>query len=165
MWFFRKLFGLFFVGLLILGIFGFFGGGRHGRYQEAYSQGYIDGQRAAASSESAAEGAESAAKSVPDSVPGANVYYHGHSFFFPGFGLLFCLVPLLFFGLMFMGMGRRRWYRGNHYGHWGRGSWGYDGPCGPRRWGSRSGWDEGVKEKSPEDIDDGPGADEPIYRA
>ncbi len=160
MFFFRKLFGLFFIGLLVFGLLGIFGRSGHRQYQEAYRQGYIDGQQAAASSEGTADGSQSTPKAVPDGVPGAHVFYRGHGFFFPGFGLLFCLIPLFFFGLFFMGMGKRR----RHKGHWSDKHWGH-GPCGPRGWDSRREREEAPKEKSPEDIDDGPGPDEPIYRA
>lgn len=163
MFFFRKLFGLFFVGLLIFGLFGIFGRSGHHRYQEAYRQGYTDGQKSMTNSEAAAEGAESAPKAVPDGVPGAHVFYRGHGFFFPGFGLLFCLIPLFFFGMFMMGMGKHH-RRNGHRGHWKHGHWGH-GPCGPRHWDRRDKQEDGPKEKSPEDIDDGPRQDEPIYRA
>ncbi len=164
MFFFRKLFGLFFFGLLVFGLLGLFGGGRHGRTQSAYRQGFIDGQQAAAvGSEAAAEGAEGASTAVPQQMPGTNVYYRGHGFFLPGFGLLFCLIPFFFIGLFFMVFGRGgRHGHGRHRGPWGHhrggyGPWG-QGPCGPKR-----SWQEEPKEKSPDDIDDG--ADEAIRRA
>ena len=164
MFFFGKLFKLFFLGFLILGILGFFGRGGHGRYQSAYQQGFIDGQQSAATSKAAVpDGVEGPVPVVPERNPGANIYYHGHGFFFPGFGLFFCLIPLFFLGMFFMGFGRRRWHGHHHHrGNWGpygsgRGPWGY-GPCG-------HGKDEGgrTKEKSPDDIDDG--SDEPIFHA
>ena len=141
-----------------------FGRGGHGRYQSAYQQGFIDGrQAAAAGSEAAPKGAEAATAPVPNQIPGANVYYRGHGFFFPAFGLFFCLVPFFLMGLFFMAIGKRRWHGGRYH----RGDWGYHkgghgpwrhGPCGPR-----SDWEENPKEKSPDDIDDG--SDEPIFRA
>ena len=164
MFFFRKLFGLFFLGFIFLGILGLFGRGGHGRYQSAYQQGFIDGQQtAAASSEAAPAGAEETASAAPSQPPGTNVYYRGHGFFFPGSGLLFCLIPFFLMGLFFMAFGKRRWHgyhhhrgqRGHHRG--GYGPWGH-GPCGHRK-----DWEDSPQEKSPDDIDDGP--DEPIMRA
>lgn len=164
MYFFRKLFGLIFFGLLIFGLFGMFGRGRHHQYQEAYRQGYVDGQQAAVGSEESADGTQSAPKAVPDGVPGTHVFYRGHGFFFPGFGMFLCLIPLFLFGLFFSGMGKRRWHKG-HRGHWNH-KHGGRGPCGPRGWHSgRERQEQEPTEKSPEDIDDGPGPDEPIYRA
>jgi hypothetical protein len=164
MFFFRKLFGLFFFGLLIFGLLGVFGRGGNGRYQSAYRQGFIDGQQAAAAGKEAVpDGAEGAIPANPDGIPGAYMYYRGHGFFFPGFGLLFCLMPLFFLGLFFMAFGRHRRHGHRHQrGHWGHGPWGH-GPCGPNRWGHHESGQESPKEKSPEDIDDGP--DEPIFRA
>mgnify|MGYP001818095503 CR=1 FL=1 len=159
MFFFRKLFGLFFVGLLIFGLWGLFGRAAAGRYQNAYQQGFVAGQQAAASSkEGVAAGAAEAAPAAPDGHQGTQVYYRGHSFFFPGFGLLFCLIPLFFLGLMFMGFGKRRWHKHGYRG----GPWRH-GPCGPgpRRYEAERA--DSPKEKSPDDIDDGP--DEPVMRA
>jgi len=164
MFFFRKLFGLFFLGFIFLGLFGFFSRGGHGRYQSAYEQGFIAGQQAAAASgEAAPEGAEGTKTAAPSQIPGANVYYRGHGFFFPGFGLFFCLIPFFLMGMFFMVFGKRRWHGHRHHrGPWGHhrggyGPWGR-GPCGSRRDG-----EDGAEEKSPEDIDDG--ADGPIMRA
>ena len=164
MFFFRKLFGLFFFGLLIFGLLGLFGRGGHGRYQSAYQEGFTAGQRAsAASNEAAPEGAEETTNAAPNQIPGANVYFRGHGFFFPGFGLLFCLTPFFLMGLFFMVFGKRRWHghrhlRG-HVGHnkGGHGPWGH-GPCGHRKH-----WQDSPQEKSPDDIDDG--SEEPIMRA
>jgi hypothetical protein len=158
MFFFRKLFGLFFLGLLLFGVLGFFGRSGQHRTQEAYQQGFMAGQQAAAaSSETKAEGAQETMTTVPHRTPGANVYFRGHGFFFPSFGLLFCLVPLFMIGLLFTFGGKRRWHKhGHHPGHWGR------GPCGPGRWGPHDGGEESAKEKSPEDIDDS--QDEPVMR-
>ena len=44
--FFKKLFGLFFIGLLIFGLLGFFGRSSGSGYDSAYRQGFIDGQQA-----------------------------------------------------------------------------------------------------------------------
>lgn len=163
MFFFRKLFGLFFLGFLIFGLLGLFGGGRHGRTQAAYRQGFMDGQQAAAASKEAApESAEEAAPVAPGNYPGANVYYRGHGFFFPGFGLMFCLIPFFFFGLFFMAFGKRRWHGRHHH----RGQWGHyrgHGPCGRGPWADKGARQDSSQEKSPDDIDDGP--DEPIMRA
>ena len=163
MFFFRKLFGLFFLGILVLGFLGLFGRGGHGghgRYQSAYHQGFIDGQQSVATnSEAAPAGAEKTTTATPNQIPGANVYFRGYGFFFPGFGLMFCLIPLFFFGLFFMVFGKRRRHHRGHWGHHrrGQGPWGH-GPCGHRMDREKS-----PQEKSPDDIDDGP--DEPIMRA
>jgi hypothetical protein len=168
MFFFRKLFGLFFFGLLIFGMFGLLGRGGHGRYDEAYRQGFIDGQQATSDSGKAApDTAGETTSAVPQSRPGANIYYRGHGFFFPGFGLFLCLIPLFMFGLFFMGFGKRRWHGHRHH----RGPWGHHGrgrgPCGPGPWGRGEGAEDSAQdsgqEKSPDDIDDG--SDEPIFRA
>ena len=162
--FFRKLFGLFFLGFILLGILGVFGRGGHGRYQSTYQQGFLDGQQVAAAQSAAdPETAAGAPVPVPNQRPGADIYFRGHGFYFPGFGLLFCLIPFFFMGLFFMVFGKRRWHRHHHH----RGGWGHrrggrppwkGGPCGPRRESPDS-----PQEKSPDDIDDGP--DEPIMRA
>jgi hypothetical protein len=144
MFFFRKLFGLFFVGLLIFGLFGAFGRGGSSRYETAYRQGFVDGQRAAVGDSSAAEAGKTA---VPDGAQDVNVYYHNDGFSFPGFSFLLCLVPLFALGLMAMGAGRHR-----------RHGRGWSGPCGGYApW--KNGWDQegrSSSEKSPDDIDDGP---------
>lgn len=160
MFFFRKLFGLFFMALLILGVFGLFGRMGHGRYESAYRQGFIAGQQAAAASDATAESGAAPVPAAPGAYPGANVYFRGHGFFFPGFGLLLCLIPFFFIGLMFMAFGGRRRH-GRPYRHW-RG-----GPCGPGPWRHHRRWEEKGKEKSPDDIDDGRdvGADGPIMHA
>ena len=146
MFFFRKLFGLFFVGLLIFGVFGAFGRGGGSRYEAAYRQGFVDGQQAAVgSSETTAETPKTA---VPSGTQGVNVYYRDHGFFFPGFGFLLCLVPLFALGLMAMGAGRHR-----------RHGRGWSHPCGSGHAPWKNGWDQegsSASEKSPADIDDGP---------
>jgi len=161
MFFFRKLFGLFFLGFIFLGLLGVFGRGGHGNDQSAYEQGFMAGQQAAAASnEAAVDGAAETASAAPSQPPGTNVYYRGHRFFFPGSGLLFCLMPFFLMGMFFMIFGKRRWHgHGHHRGRWGhhRGPWG-QGPCGHRK--ER---EDSPQEKSPDDIDDG--ADEPIMRA
>ena len=141
MFFFRKLFGLFFLGLLVFGLFGAFGRGSGGRYEAAYRQGFVDGRQAAAE-ESAAVG--TAKTAVPGGTQGVNVYVRDHGFILPGSGfLLLCLVPWFAFGMMFMGAGRRRHGRGGPHpcGH-GHGPWDHEG--------------RSSSEKSPDDIDDGP---------
>jgi len=161
MFFFRKLFGLFFLTLLILGVIGLFSRSGPDQYQAAYQEGFIAGQQAAVNSGQAAPaGVEESTTVAPTGQPGTQIFYRGHGFFFPGFGLLLCLMPLFFFGLLFMVFGKRRRY-GRH-GHWGHYRRGY-GPCGPGPWGRRENWDDSPKEKSPEDIDDG--SDEPIRHA
>ena len=150
---FRKLAGLFFVGLLIFGLFGAFGRNDNRHVVEAYRQGFVDGQQAAAGAE-----AGTAKTAVPDGMPGANIYIRDHGFFFHSFGfLLLCLVPLFALGLLFLGGGRRRRHGRGWSGH----------PCGggtahwkQRSWGQQ---ESSGTEKSPEDIDDGP--PEPIKQA
>ena len=152
------------VALFILAMFGIFGRGRHDRYQFAYEQGFLDGQQVAASGDKTVpDGAAVAEAPVPESNPGTLVFYRGQRFFFPAFGLFLCLLPLLFMGMMFAGFNKRRWHGHHKRGHWGHGRRGY-GPCGPRRWESDDNGDVSQKEKSPDDIDDGP-SDEPIFRA
>lgn len=117
----------------------------------------MDGQTAAAGKETTAEDAGGAAASAP----GTQVYYRDRSFFFPGPGPLLFLVPLFAFAMLFMGAARR----GRHGRHRGWGS--AYGPCGYGRgsWGPPP-WKQGQdnpSEKSPDDIDDGPG--EPIMQA
>ena len=145
---FRKLFALFFLGLLVLGLFGFFG--RSGsRYDEAYRQGFIDGQRAAVSSEAAPKGTEGAETAVPGGRSGTQVVYHENDFFFPAPSFLLFLVPLFAFSMLFMKSSRRHRY-GRHSG--------WAGPCGRGPWGAPP-WKQGTdspQEKSPGDIDDGP---------
>ena len=164
MFFFRKLFGLFFVGLLIFGLFGFIGRGGHGRYQSAYRQGFMDGQQAAVgSSEKGAEGGEETGSTVPVGTSGTQVYYRGHDFFFPGSVFLFCLLPLFFFGMVFMLFGKRRWRGHGQQRGWCGHSRGKHGPWGHGPWGPREDQEDSSQEKSPDDIDDGP--DGPIMRA
>jgi hypothetical protein len=149
--FFRKLFGLFFLGLIIFGLLGLIGRGP-GRYDAAYRQGFIDGQQSVVTGDKAAsESAEEAA----GGPSGTQIYYRDQSFFFPAPGAMLFLVPLAAFAFLFMRKGRR-----HHHRHWGGyhngGYWG--GPCG--RHGK---WQDGPKEKSPDDIDDG--SDETIRYA
>lgn len=152
MFFFRKLFGAFFFGLLVLGLFGLFGRGTNRGYDSAYRQGFIDGQQAAvAGSETAAE----TTTGPPGSSAGTNIYYRDQGFFFPGSAALLCLVPLVAFSMLFMGMGKRR--HGRH------GPWGPCGPRGPWKHGPSPQTAGSSPEKSPDDIDDGP--DETIYHA
>ena len=160
MYFFRKLFGLFFVGLLIFGLFGFFGRMGYGRYQTGYQQGFIAGQQAAAVGGTSAQTGAAPTTAVPAPYPGASLYFRGHGFFFPGFGLFLCLIPLFFIGLLSMAFGGRRRYGRRH--HW-RG-----GPCGPGPRHHHHRWPgEDPREKSPDDIDDGRdgGADGPVMYA
>jgi hypothetical protein len=142
MFFFRKLMGLFFIGLLVFALLGLFGGRAGSGFDSAYRQGFIDGQQAATAGSEGAEG------SVPSAKSGTNIYYRDHSLFFPGPALLLCLVPLFAFGFMAMKSGMR---------HGRRAAWGPCGP-GPRHWkhGPWEQWQDGPKEKSPDDIDDGP---------
>ncbi len=136
MFFFRKLLLLVFICLLIFGLFGVYGRSAGPGYESAYRQGFIDGQQAAAG------GAESAA-------PGTQIYYRGHDYFFPAPGLLLCLIPLFAIGFMMMAAGKHR--HGRHRG------W---TPCGPGHGSWKHGpweqWGDSPKEKSPDDIDDGP---------
>ena len=145
---FRKLFGLFFVGLLVFSLIGFFGRNSQGGYESAYRQGFIDGQQSAVvSGEAAPEGAEG----TTTKAPGTQIYYRDQSFFVPGPSPLLFLGPLVAFGLLFMRFAKHGRHRG----------WGPHGPCGPGRgpWGPPP-WKQGEdspQEKSPDDIDDGPG--------
>jgi hypothetical protein len=154
--FFKKLFGLFFIGLLIFSLLGLFGRSAGPGFNDAYRQGFLDGQQSAVAAGESAEGAKTA---VPNAAPsGTNIYYRDHGFFFPGPPLLLCLVPLFAFGFMMLASGkRRRGYRGG----WGPG--GPGGPCGPWRHGPWGQWEDDPKEKSPDDIDDGPA--EPAMQA
>ncbi len=152
MFFFRKLTGAFFLGLLVLGLFGLFGRNANSGYDAAYRQGFLDGQQAAVA------GSETAAETTtvpPSSSTGTNIYYRDRDFFFPGSAALLCLVPLVAFSMLFMGMGKRR--HGRH------GPWGPCGPRGPRKHGPWQQEADSPSEKSPDDIDDGP--DETIYHA
>ena len=115
---FGTIFGFGLLILLLVGLFGRFGG----RTRAAYYEGYNDGLRAQAG-ESAAEGTEA--------VPPAAPYYDGHRpVGFWGWGILgffaiffkigfFFLLVMLFMRLIF---GRRWRHRG---GPWGRGPWGH----------------------------------------
>lgn len=143
MFFFRKLMGLFFIGLLVFGLLGLFGGRSGFRYEAAYRQGFIDGQQTAVAG---GEDAAGTGKAAPSSASGTNIYYRDHSFFFPGPALLLCLVPLFAFGFMALKSGMR------HNAAWGSCGPGY----GPRKHGRWGEWADGPKEKSPDDIDDGP---------
>lgn len=150
MFFFRKLMGLFFIGLLIFAFLGLFSRRAGSGFESAYRQGFIDGQQAAVAG---GEGAEETTDALPNSSSGTNIYYRDHSLFFPGPAMLLCLIPLFAFGFMAMKSGMR---------HGRRGAW---GPCGPARGHWKRGpwepWEDGPKEKSPDDIDDGP--DEAAY--
>lgn len=105
--FFRKLFFLFII-LLIMGAL--FGNGRRSEYQSGYAQGYVAGQQAATHTE---EGATAVAPPAPPAYPP----YHGFSFFgflFKAFGFFFGFMLLM--GLLF-GCRRRKGH-GRHWHKW-----------------------------------------------
>lgn len=109
---FRKLIGLGFVAILFFAFFGAVGSMRQNRTDAAYMQGYLAGQQAAASEDGTINTAP------PATAYGYNKHVRGHGGFFPGAGFFLCLLPLLFFGFMFMvGSCKHRWKHG-HYGKW-----------------------------------------------
>ena len=122
--FFRKLIGFAFIAMLFVGAMSLFGMGR-GRTQDAWTQGYIAGQQSVTTN---ADDMSTVPLAPANSYANHNEFGYGRSHFgfFPGFGLLFCLIPLFFFGGLFMlfggrhrmGMGRRRhWCRPGHWQH------------------------------------------------
>ncbi|MCO5191221.1 MAG: hypothetical protein M9918_23915 [Anaerolineae bacterium] len=144
MFFFRKLFGLFFIGLLFFGLLGVVGRGRQARYDAAYLQGFIAGQQTTTGdSKTTATGAEGVAEVTPDAFPSAQRYNCN-----PGFGSF--LLPLLLIGAGFMFLGKRRWH-GHHHP---RGPWGHRARS-QGAWGCSEHEQPTQKEKSPDDIDDG----------
>jgi hypothetical protein len=144
---FRKLFGLFFLGLLVFGLVGLISAGGRSRYQAAWLEGYAAGQQAAVSAEQGTTGGAQGA-AVP-AAPPAPVYGFGHGWFFPGFGMFFCFLPLFLFGLPFLFFGRRHGRRGHWHGH--RGWRGHEHQQPPRQSGHWA------------DFDDWP--DEPVQKA
>lgn len=116
--FFRRLFGVFFIFLLLGGVFSLFNG--NGRSQDAYMQGYIAGQQSVTT--------EDGATTIV--APAPQPYANRHS----GFGFLGGIVKFFtfFFGFMFligfMGMlfGCKRgkhhgWHHARHWGNWQKG--------------------------------------------
>jgi len=150
---FRKLIGLGFLAMILFVFLGAFGTMRQSRTNMAYMQGYIAGQQAAASEDGAVNG--NAATAPPMPPYSYNTHFRGHGGFFPGMGLFFCLLPLMFFGGMFLlfGLfgGRRHW----HHGH---------GPCGSWQGGHKHG---GYMKSGPKPpwVDDNDLADEPVMKA
>jgi hypothetical protein len=117
---FKKLFGLGFLAIMLFAFLGAFGSMRQARTDEAYRQGYLAGQQAAAASEDGTVNT-----SPPMSPYGYDTHYGGHRGFFPGAGLFLCLLPLMFFGFMSMMFGckRRHWKygpggSGHHHAPW-----------------------------------------------
>lgn len=148
--FFRKLIGLAFITMLFVGAMSLFGAGR-GRTQDAWTQGYIAGQQSVTAN---ADGNTATAPPAPanrDANPNGYGYGHSHFGFFPGFGLLFCLIPFFFMGGLFILFGGRR-----HMGR--RGPW-----CRPDHW-QQHGQDKYKGPKSPW-MDDDDLADEPIMKS
>ncbi len=148
--FFRKLIGLAFIAMLFVGAMGLFGAGR-GRTQDAWTQGYIAGQQSVTTN---ADGSTTTVPPAPaNSYANPNSYGYGRSHvgFFPGFGLLFCLIPFFFFGGLFMLFGGRR--RRGRGGHW----------CRPGHWQHHG--HEKYKGPKPPWVDDDDLADEPIMKA
>ena len=109
---FRKLFGLGFLAIMLFAFFGAFGSMRQARTNDAYMAGYLAGQQAAVSEDG------NAATAPPASAYDYDTHYRGHRGFFPGAGLLLCILPFMFFGFMSMIFGSK-----HHRRH---------GPCGPR---------------------------------
>ena len=117
---FRKLIGLGLLALMLFAFLGAFGSMRQSRTDTAWIQGYIAGQQVAA-------GEDGATTTAPPMSPyGYGGYYQGHRGFFPGVGLFLCLLPLMFFGGLFMLFGGRRHWQHEH------GPWHKHGPCSKR---------------------------------
>lgn len=150
---FRRIFGIGLLILLLMGIFGGFGG----RTRAAYYEGYADGVRAQ-TSESGEDGT-----AVSPYPPYYDGFGHGRFLGWGALGILgifaiffkigfFFLLAMFVMRLIF---GRRRWHRG---GPWRRGPWGH-GP-----WGHHPHWhghDGPGKEKAPKWMNDSDD-DEPV---
>jgi hypothetical protein len=123
---FKKLFGLGFLTIMLFAFLGLFvGPARESRTNEAYRQGYIDGQQTAASEEGIANTVP------PASAYGYDTHRRWHSGFFPG-PLLLCLLPFMFFGLMSMMFG----CKSRHWKH---------EPHGPEHWHQHGPWKGNAK--------------------
>ena len=139
---FRKLFKLGFLAIMLFAFLGAFGSMRQSRTNDAYMAGYFAGQQAAASEDGTVNPAP------PMSPYGYNTHYRGHGGFFPGAGLLLCILPFLFFGFMSMIFGCKK-------GHWkhGPGSehWKQHGPWQHGRWqgGGKPVWEDENFENEP----------------
>ena len=147
---FRKLIGLGFLAIMLFAFLGAFGTMRQSRTNTAWTQGYIAGQQAAA-------GEDDAVNTAPPTSPyGYDTYYRSHRGFFPGIGLFLCLLPLMFFGGLFLLFGgKRRWRHGP-------GSWHHHGPChGNHPW--KGGHKQGGEK--PPWVDDNDLNDEPVMKA
>ena len=123
---FRKLIGLGFLAIMLFAFLGAFGSMRESRTNDAYMAGYLAGQQTAASEDG------SVSTAPPMSPYGYDTHYRGHRGFFPGAGLLLCLLPFMFFGFMSMMFGCKR----RHWKH---------GPGGPRHWHQHAPWKGGGK--------------------
>ena len=126
---FRKLFGLGFLAIMLFAFLGAFGSMRQARTNDAYLAGYLAGQQATASEDGTVNPAP------PMSPYGYDTHYRGHRGFFPGAGLLLCILPFMFFGFMSMMFGCKR----RHWKH------GPGGPGGPGNWHHRGPWQGGGK--------------------
>ena len=103
--FFRKIFGLFLILLVLGGLFGLSG---QNRYQDAWQQGYIAGQQAVAGQDGTTATAPPAAPYGPYGYYPARLGFFG--FLFKGLGLFFLFWLMVgFLGLLF---GRRFWRHG-----------------------------------------------------
>ena len=112
---FKKVIGIGLLALLFFSFWGAVGTMSRSRHEAAWMQGYLTGQQAA-------EGVEDGTAAVP-----SQRYVDGYSRFgkhqmgFPGIGLFLCLLPLGFFGLLFLAMGTRLCKHGRppwrHHGH------------------------------------------------
>ncbi|MBE2223286.1 MAG: hypothetical protein IAF02_17230 [Anaerolineae bacterium] len=123
---FKKLIRLGFLAILLFAFLGAFGSIRQARTNDAYWAGYLAGQQAAASEDSTVNPAP------PMSPYGYDTHYRGHRGFFPGAGLLLCILPFMFFGFMSMMFGCKR----RHWKH---------GPGGPGHWHQHGPWQGGGK--------------------
>ena len=134
---FRKLIGLGFLAIMLFAFLGAVGSMRQSSTNTAYMQGYIAGQQAAVNE-------DGAVNTAPATSPhGYNTHYRGHRSFFPGIGLLFCLLPFMFFGFMSMMFGCKKhgWKHGP--GHWHK--------HGPEHWrgNAKPVWDDDEFEDEP----------------
>ena len=127
---FRKLIGLGFLAMMLFVFLGAFGSMRQSRTNMAYMEGYIAGQQAVAGEDGTVNGNAATASTMPPYS--TNTHYRGHGGFFPGMGLLLCLLPFMFLGFMSMMFGCKR----RHWQH---------GPGGPGHWHQHSPWKGNAK--------------------
>ena len=113
--FFRRLFGAFFLFLLLGGVFGLF----NGRSQNAYTQGYIAGQQ----SVTVEDGANTAVPPAPQPYQNSGFGFFGGivKFFAFFFGFIFLIG---FMGMVFGCKHRKHkkgWHHAHHWGNWEKG--------------------------------------------